>query len=199
MCRLVETICLKDGKLLNIFYHNKRFNETRKKLFNTTDFIDLEKIIKIERGLYYKTYKVRVLYRNQIEEVQFLPYELTQKRTLKILHCDEVEYSYKYEDRSQLDRLFGNRGECDDILIIKKGFITDSYIANIVFFDGDKWITPSTPLLKGTKRQYLIDNGIVREEELKLKDLRLFKGFYLINAFFDLKPDFYYPITNIRD
>ena len=199
MSRLVETICLKDGKLLNIFYHNKRFNETRKILFDRKDFLNLKEVVKIEDKYSCGTYKVRVIYTSEIEEIEFLPYNFQQKKTLKILHCDEIEYSFKYEDRTKLDSLFKNRGECDDILIVKNGFITDSHSANVVFFDGEKWITPSTPLLKGTKRQYLIDNGIIREEELKLKDLRFFKGFYLVNAFFDLKPEFYNPITNIRE
>ena len=66
-----------------------------------------------------------------------------------------MNYDLKYFDRKIFDDLKKNI-KADDILIIKNGFITDTSIANILFFDGKKWITPKKPLLKGTVRERLL-------------------------------------------
>lgn len=71
---------------------------------------------------------------------------------------------------------------CDDILIVKNGFVTDSSISNIIFFDGYKWVTPDTPLLKGTMRQFLLEAAEIKEETITVQNLTTFTSFRLINA-----------------
>jgi 4-amino-4-deoxychorismate lyase len=75
----------------------------------------------------------------------------------------------------------------DEILIIKNGFVTDTSFSNIVFFDGIKWITPSTYLLNGTQRQQLLQQGAIIEEEIRPSDLKHFRFAKLINAMLDLE------------
>ena len=66
---------------------------------------------------------------------------------------DDICYPYKYTDRDNINRLIELRGDCDDILIIKNGMVTDSSYANVVFRDlNGNWVTPSTFLLPGTIR-----------------------------------------------
>ncbi|MEO0570500.1 MAG: aminotransferase class IV, partial [Bacteroidota bacterium] len=86
----------------------------------------------------------------------------------------------------------------DDILIVRKGWLTDSYYANIIFWDGTGWYTPSTYLLNGTKRSQLLQGGIIQEAPIQLKDLKSFKGFQLINAMLDFKPGVFLSIDNIK-
>jgi 4-amino-4-deoxychorismate lyase len=74
------------------------------------------------------------------------------------------------------------RDDCDDILIVKKGNITDSSYSNIVFRRGKNWYTPWSALLKGTMRQNLIDNNKIFQEQIELEDIESFKSFKLINA-----------------
>jgi len=74
---------------------------------------------------------------------------------------------------------------CDDIIIVKNGFVTDSFAANILFLDGVQWITPTTPLLNGTKRQFLLDQGIIAEKEIREEDIRTYQKVGLINAMID--------------
>ena len=80
------------------------------------------------------------------------------------------------------------RGNCDDILIIKDGFITDTSYSNIVVRDDSgRWFTPSSYLLKGTKRSYLLDKGIISEAEITPASLRKYKELKLINSMIDIK------------
>ena len=48
-----------------------------------------------------------------------------------MVDCDEADYRYKSADRSLLDRLFALRGAADDVLIVRRGLITDTSIANV--------------------------------------------------------------------
>ncbi|MGC8765207.1 MAG: aminotransferase class IV [Brevinematia bacterium] len=196
MSRFIESICLKDGKLQNIEYHNARLNRTIKEVLNKDTDFKLENLISISKNLQNGIYKVRVIYYKDIEEIEIQPYNFRRRDTLKIVFSD-LNYRYKYEDRNILNRLFEKRGGCDDILIVKNDRPTDTFASNIVFFDGERWFTPVFPLLRGTKRQLLLDKKIILEKDIKLSELKNFKGFRLINAMLDWE-DSYIPITNIK-
>ncbi|MBN1494810.1 aminotransferase class IV [Candidatus Peregrinibacteria bacterium] len=186
MSLLFEAIKVQNGKFYNIKYHNERFNKARKELFGCKDFIDLKIKIKIPASKTKGLYKCRIVYGPEIEKIEFIPYKKPNIRSLKITECNDIDYKYKYLDRTKIDELLKQKGEYDDILLIKNGFITDTSIANICFYDGEKWITPNTPLLKGTKRQKLLDEGKITEQKITRKDLRKFKKASLINAMNDL-------------
>ncbi|MCX8011124.1 MAG: chorismate-binding protein, partial [Ignavibacteria bacterium] len=53
-------------------------------------------------------------------------------------------------------------------------------------YDGSDWVTPSTPLLKGTKRQMLIDNKRIIEKNITSTELKDYQKLALINAMLDL-------------
>lgn len=44
-------------------------------------------------------------------------------------------------DRTQLDELFSKRENCDEVIILKNGIVTDTSIANIAIFYENTWIT----------------------------------------------------------
>lgn len=96
-----------------------------------------------------------------------------------------------------MNQLYEKRGNCDDVLIIKNGYITDSSFCNIIFFDGYKWFTSKTPLLKGTCRDRLIAEGVVSEVEIKTEHLADYSMFMLINAMLDFDISRALPISNI--
>lgn len=181
MSRLFESIKCQDGELLNLACHEKRFNRARYELFGE-EVVPLAGNIRVpdpaKRGLF----KCRVSYAEQITKVEFIQYIPKTIRSLRIVYADDIDYSHKYTDRSEIEELFAQRGGCDDILIVKKGRITDTSYCNVLFFDGKKWLTPVSPLLKGTQRAKLIADGVISEEEILLKDLKLFKKVQLINA-----------------
>ncbi|MGD1946112.1 MAG: aminotransferase class IV [Croceivirga sp.] len=102
------------------------------------------------------------------------------------------------EEREPIHALYALKGNCDDVLIVKQGHITDSSYANIIFWDGKTWYTPSTYLLKGTKRSQLLHDGLIRETPIELNDLERYQGFQLINAMLDFNPRDVLPISNIK-
>lgn len=118
----------------------------------------------------------------EIVDITINPYEAKNITSLKIVYDNAIEYAYKFEDRSVLNNLFSQRNDCDDILIIKNGLVTDSSYSNVVFFDGARWITSAKPLLAGTMRQYLLDTGAIFEDEIRVEQISLFKKVRLINA-----------------
>lgn len=197
MCQLLETIKILNGKISNINYHNLRFNKSRKEIFNANDFIDLSKIIKITD--YKNPIKCRIIYSAQINKITYQIYKKRKISNLKIMFNNEIEYNYKYLNRTELDNLFSQKNNCDDILIVKNKLITDTSFSNIIFFDGKNLLTPAKPLLKGTKRQALLDQGLIREEEIYYKDIKKFKYAQLINSMLDLVDDVIININNIMD
>ena len=183
---LIESIKVLNKKFYNLEFHSERLNRSRKDLFGKEGHIDLSNELVIPGSLGDGLYKCRVVYSDEIISAEFLPYQKRQIATLKIIKDDNIEYSHKYEDRGCIDKLYQLKGDCDDILIIKNLCITDTAFSNIVFFDGRKWITPSSPLLKGIKREMLIRSGEIVEDEIMIKDLKKFKKASLINAMLDI-------------
>jgi len=194
MCQLVESLKLKDGVVRNLEYHQSRMNRSRNELFPDAEKIDLAKAITIPENCKSGVFKIRVVYGMRIEKIEIEPYIFRIIQNLKVVHHKSIDYHLKYTNRQILQDLFAHRGNCDDIIIIKNGFVTDSFTANLLFFDGEKWFTPTTPLLKGTKRQLLIDQGIISEKEIREEDIRTFQKIGLINAMIDFEE---MPVINI--
>jgi Aminotransferase class IV. len=186
MSRLLETVKIRDGSVLNAAFHNERMNRSRKELFGLNDFIDLEAFITppAHAG---KVMKCRVVYSEHIHDITYAEYRKKAVRSLRLVHDDAVDYGHKYEDRKQLSLLLGRKGNADEILIVKNGCLTDVSYANIAFFDGRRWLTPAEPLLAGTKRALLVQQGLLIPEEMKASDLRLFSRAMLVNAFLDFE------------
>jgi len=186
MCQLVETIKCKNGELFNLRIHQARFNLTRRALFRMKDEISLEKIVKIPENCQTGLFRCRVVYGEKIEKIEFLPHRYRTVKSLKLVRADDLDYRFKFANREKLSALFEQRGNCDDILIVKNGFITDSFMANVVFFDGKKWRTPDTPLLPGTQRARLIYEKKIYVCPVTPADLPKYEKAGLINAMQDL-------------
>lgn len=197
MCLLLETIKIVEHKLINLEYHQQRVNRSIRDLFNKNARINLYEEIKVPGHLGEGLYKCRVIYNLEIKKVEFFPYKQPEITTLKIVTCNDLDYSYKFENRQAITKLLKIKGRCDDILILKNDLITDTSFCNIIFSDGNNWITPSKPLLKGTQREYLLAKGIVSEAKIKSSDIYNFNSFKLINAMIDFEASQTLPVTNI--
>lgn len=182
MSPLVESIKLCDGKLFNLEYHQQRLNRAMAELFPDEAPINLSSVISIPEHCSSGLFKVRVLYGPQLEKVEIEPYHFRTIQSLKVVHHESIDYHLKYTDRQILQQLYAQRGDCDDIIIVKEGLITDSFAANLIFFDGAKWVTPTSPLLKGTQRQALLDRKLISEQTIREEDICSFSKVGLINA-----------------
>ena len=198
MFRLIESIKVINGQFENIYFHNLRFNNARAALWNIKSELDLADAVAIPHVLDNGLYKCRILYAEEIEKVEFIPYQFPVIRSLKIINDDDIIYNYKYEDRKQIASLFEMRQDCDDILIVKNGFLTDTSFCNVVLYDGEKYYTPSTALLNGTKRQKLLAEKKVIEKIIKVDDLHNFQCIYLVNAMIDLEDEVCIEIKNVN-
>ena len=164
MSLLFETIRLQDGVLHNLEYHNERLNHSRKSLYKSTDTFDLEQVIQIPSTCKKGLFKCRVSYSREIKTIEFELYVPHVVKSLRMIEANTILYNF------------------DEILIIKNGFVTDTSYSNIIFFDGTKWVTPSTPLLHGTMRSFLLKNEIISEMKIKVPDMKQFQKARLINA-----------------
>ena len=181
MCRFIETIRICNGEACNLSYHDRRLNATRTHFWPASRPMQLADYL--QSPAVSGIVKARVVYgKNGIEETDYTPYLLRRIQSLALVRCDTADYTYKSARRETLNRLFSERGTCDDILIVKHGLLTDTSIANIALFDGTHWYTPRQPLLKGTKRAFLLDEGILMEKELRCEDLPAFSTIRLFNA-----------------
>ena len=89
------------------------------------------------------------------------------------------------------------KGECDDILIIKNGLITDTSFTNIVLENEDGLFTPTSYLLEGTKRRALLETGRIKETIVKPEDLGNYSKLYLINAMITLEDNISIPTSSV--
>lgn len=182
MSLFIESIKLVNGNFCNLFYHEQRMLRSLESLCGVEEDFNLEEFLKSMEYPTQGLFKTRIIYDDLTKQVEFVPYEVRPVTTLKIVEHDRISYDYKFTDRKQIDKLFEKREDCDDILIVKKGKITDASYANIVFKKGNQWITPWSALLKGTMRQKLIDNNTITPEDISVEELSSFTSFKLINA-----------------
>ncbi len=127
-----------------------------------------------------------MVYNKQIQSISIRPYQLKSIKKLKLVHADELGYDFKFHDRTQLTNCYGKKSSADDVMIIKNGLVTDSFYANFVFEDKNGLFTPSHPLLFGTTRTRLLEEGRITERLIHAKDLNKYDKVYLINAMIDL-------------
>lgn len=180
MEQYLETIRIEEGRACHLPYHNQRMNETRAHL-GLSDGLDLEAVIG-DVSIYQQRTRCRIVYDTEIRSVEFFPYQIRSVKTLRLVEDNQVDYGCKYADRSALNRCFAQRGACDDVLIVQNGDVTDTTIANVAFWNGETWFTPSTPLLKGTMRASLLDSHQIQEAKIRVEDLSHFSRLRLFNA-----------------
>ncbi len=162
--------------------HQQRFEATRRAFFENLPDIPLAKNLVIPSYLTQNTYKCRVIYSKEIHVVEWLPYQPRRIGSLQMVVCDNLNYTYKFEDRNRLESLFAMRNSCDDVLIVRKGLITDTSYANIAFWDGSRWLTPDQPLLAGTMRQWLLHCKVIRPAKIQPFSVKTFQKARVFNA-----------------
>jgi len=178
----LETIKAVDGKIYNILYHQQRYEDVLKD-FGMWEYKNLYEYINPPKN---GVYRCRLTYSLNPHAINVVGNGDSKKKisSLKIVY-DNIKYCKKYSNRDELDKLYKLKDECDDILMVKDSLITDTSIANIAFFDGLFWLTPKLPLLKGTTRQRLLDDGKIQEANICVNDLKKFKKVALLNAMID--------------
>ncbi len=198
MCPLLETIRVTEHGAENLQYHQVRMDEAFAEFFGKANPFRLEHICGNLKAPETQIIKCRVLYSAENYHLQTSAYQPAVRASLKLVHADHLDYHLKYADRSDLNDLTRQKGNCDDILIVKHGLITDTSYANIAFLRNGQWITPETPLLKGTQRQYLLDREIISSGNISPDDLHQFESFRIFNAMLPFHQQKSLSMENIR-
>lgn len=183
-----ETIKCEDFEIFNLSYHEKRVAKTIGLNLNLQEYI-------------YPTtsqlLRCKLIYDNSgVLDVQFFPYVKREIKRFKIIFDDEIEYSKKYLNREKLDELFEKRENCDEIIIIKNGIVTDTTIANIAIFYENQWIISNDSLLEGTTKQRLIEEKKLILKDITLQMLQDSSKIALLNAMidFDIVEDYSFKL-----
>lgn len=191
--QLIETLRMEDGHIERRSYHEARYQQAMSNFFPDMRGRRLIDILS-SRGLkesnpayeWPGVWKVHIDYDANTADVKVDVYHPKRVESLRLVECNDIDYSYKYADRSKLSCCLGMRNGCDDVIIVKDGLLTDTSYSNIALYDGKTWFTPRCPLLKGTMRAYLLDKGMLKEEDIRPQDLSAFIRVSLINAMLPL-------------
>lgn len=198
MSQFIETLRIYKGKIQNLEEHNARFNHTRKTFFPLLSPIDLTSLIEIPELFGPEDIvKCRIVYKESSIKVGFEKYKKAKIESIKLVNADHIDYAFKYSDRQKLKELHQIKGDCDDILMVKNGMITDTYYCNVALRKNNQWFTPSTPLLLGTQRSYLLKNNILKELLISKSELPSFEKIALFNAMIPFDEKIEINIENI--
>lgn len=181
-----EAIKIKDGVIYNLPYHQARIDRTLTK-FDGLKIDLVSTLAGITDDFNNGLFKCRLIYgKAGVENIEFIPYSPRRITTVRPITADNIEYGYKYTDRAHLNELLEQSG-CDDIIIVKNGLVTDAFAANLIFESPDGLFTPDTYLLPGTKRQYLLDMGIIRQKRITVADIKFYDRIRFISVMIDLE------------
>ena len=198
MCLFIETICYEKGRFQQLELHNERLNLTRNHFYGSQPNLRLELFLSIPEYLKNEIVKCTVTYGSEIIGIEYNLYKIRPVNSLQMVIGEEINYAYKYSDRTKLNSLYQLRNQCDDILIIKDGLITDTSYANIILRQDDRWYSPLNPLLKGTRlSNYLLEERVT-PALLRPEDLSLFSEARIINAMISIENAPVIPIKNIQ-
>ncbi|MCV6637380.1 aminotransferase class IV [Candidatus Albibeggiatoa sp. nov. NOAA] len=180
MSQLLETVKCIDGKAQNLIWHQQRVNQACRLLFKSQQNIDLSSIF--EQAPKSGIFRCRILYQQQIEKIEFIPYQTPKIKSFKLIEANELDYSFKYADRQAINALVAQKQQADDIIIIQNQHITDTSIANIACWDGQSWLTPEKPLLHGTTRARLLAENKIISAKIDADEIKQCTKIALLNA-----------------
>lgn len=176
--RFLETICCDEGRPRHLEYHQQRMARTLD-AFGIQTRYNLSHLIAPPDDTLLRC---RVLYDAEGCHITYHAYIPRRFQWLRLVTDDTIVYDYKYTNRNALDTLYQQRGDADEIIIVKNGLLTDATIANIALYDGTAWYTPKAPLLHGSTRERLLHEGQLFEAEISLDTLHQYKRYALLNA-----------------
>lgn len=184
MYPLFETLLIKQNEVQNIALHQARYERSLRQFYgkSAVNIFNLSAAIQPPEHLKAQLLRCRIEYDRHNLNLQYAPFSPKTYRTFQPVICDHIDYGLKYTDRSLLNTLFQQRQGCDEIIIIKQGKVTDCSIGNLIFRQGEQWFTSVSPLLQGTQREKLLQQGIIQECEILAKDIDLFDEIRVVNA-----------------
>ena len=198
MSQFFESICVKDGIAENLAAHQSRVNKTLDAFNASNHSIELASIVQQLVLPADGLFKLKISYDlNGNYQSVFTPYQYKQIQNFALVDINEQSYDYKFSNRDWINEALIQSGK-DEIMMHDGGLIKDCSYTNIVFYDGVNWYTPAVPLLEGTQRAKLIEEGIIQPKALYVQDIPNFKKFKCINAMLNWNTALEYEIELIK-
>ena len=197
MSQFFESICVKDGIAENLAAHQSRVNKTLDAFNASNQSIELASIVDELTLPAEGLYKLRISYDlNGIYQSACSAYQYKQIQNFALVDIKGQGYDYKFSNRDWINEALALSGK-DEIMMHDGGLIKDCSYTNIVFYDGVNWFTPDAPLLEGTQRAKLLNEGIIQPKALYVQDIPGFKNFKCINAMLNWDTAIQYEIDLI--
>lgn len=182
MCQfpLFETIAIIDGQPQNLYFHQQRMDFAFKYYLNVPNNVLLADIIQPPADFCQGLVRCRIEYNQFQQRINYFPYTPREIRRFQCVYTQNLDYRFKYNDRIQLDQL--NAGNCDEIIIINNGWVSDCRIGNLLFCKNHRWFTPADYLLKGTQLAALLAQQRVEPVHISATTLFDYDKIMVINA-----------------
>lgn len=196
MSLLLETLRIENGVVERFDYHQHRMMQSAQRCFAKMPSIDVSDVV-VPEELSDGVVKCRILYDTSVRSITFERYTVRPLQRLKLVYSDTIDYSLKWADRGSINSLVAQKGDADDVIIVKNGELTDISYANIALRIRGQLFTPKNCLLKGTRRQSLLDHGVIFEKVLTVSDLEMAESVLVFNAMIGLDDKVEVKISNI--
>lgn len=195
MFHFIESIRVEDRSIPLLDYHQDRLERTLSHYGKSSGHV-LKDLIHIPDDCRKGIYKCRVIYSlEKVMQIEFLPYRIKSINSISLVDIGDRSYSFKYLDRAWIKDVLGKSGS-EEVIMHQNSRIKDASYANLGFLHGERWITPRVPLLQGVRRQKLLQDGIISEEEITTEDLPHFSCAKLINAMMTWEES---PVLDLSD
>ncbi len=188
-----ETIKVVDGKPLFLEKHLKRLKSSLK-FFEIEKDIEEEKILEYIESSEEKNFALKLIvsdknfiltsrednYRKDNKKFKLIVSDVWRNSSSKMIYHKSLSYYENImEHRWSLDK-----GYDSSLFINERGEVCETSFANIFFVRDGEIFTPviSSGLLKGTMRDFIIENYQVREEIIYLDDLKKFDEAFISNS-----------------
>lgn len=180
MSQFIESIRIHKSVVENFALHQKRINKTLGQ--KTGEGLNLEALIQKLQIPNNGLFKWRLVYtKDEIQQNQLLPYTVRSVKRIQLVEAPDLQYTLKYSNRESFNKLL-IQSNADDIIITQNGYLTDASYANVFFWDGQEWATPSSPLLQGTQREIILKKKLAIEKQIHRNDLSHYTHFKRVNA-----------------
>jgi len=181
-----ESIRVVRGRIMNLSEHQARVDRCVSNFCkNPKAKLSLKKSIQRRMIPREGIHKLRIqydAYSAELTDIEISAYKEKEIHSLQLVDGSRIQYFYKAENREMLDSLYAKKNQSDDVLILRDNLLTDTWYCNIALHDGKEWFTPRTCLLPGTMRAKLLKNGVIKQADISIIDLKKYTKIRLFNA-----------------
>ncbi|WP_290002470.1 hypothetical protein [Faucicola atlantae] len=134
---LFETIAIVQGEPQNLAHHQRRYAHSLasfypKQCYQVFDLASVLQKFLADNPPNHSLMRCRIDYNASDMAMHLVGYQRRDNLTFQPVICDDIDYTLKFTNRDQLNTLLQQRGACDEVIIIKHGFVTDCTIGNLV-------------------------------------------------------------------